>query len=136
MNNPHLKFHHFGLAVRRPTEARIFVSALGYQIGEAFFDPAQNVHLQLCAHQTHPGVEIIWPGDTKGPIEKLTDRHAAGIVYHVCYETDNLAAALAQLAEVKLRFVCISPPTPALLFVGRKVSFYNLVGIGLVEILE
>jgi len=136
MNNPHLEFHHFGLAVRRPDEARVFVSALGYRIGDPVFDPAQNVHLQLCTHETHPAVEIIWPGDTRGPIEKLIERHAAGIIYHVCYEPDNLTAALAQFAEAKLRVVCISPPTPAPLFGGRPVSFYNVVGIGLIEILQ
>jgi len=136
MNVPHLKFHHFGLAVRRPDEARVFVSALGYQTGDPVFDPVQNVQLQLCAHATQPAVEIIWPGDTKGPIEKLTERHAAGIIYHLCYETDDLAAALAGLKAAGLRAVCISPPTPAPLFGGRPVSFYNVVGIGLVEILE
>jgi hypothetical protein len=136
MNNPHLQFHHFGLAVRRPDEARVFVAALGYQKGEPVFDLQRKVHLQYCVHQTHPAVEIIWPGDTKGPIDKLTERHAAGIIYHVCYETDDLAAALAQLAEAKVRFICISPPTPAPLFGGRKVSFYNMIGIGLIEILE
>jgi methylmalonyl-CoA/ethylmalonyl-CoA epimerase len=124
------------LAVRRPDEARVFVSSLGFQIGEAFFDPDQNVHLQLCTHLTHPAVEIIWPGDTKGPIEKLTERHSAGIIYHVCYETDDLAAALAHFAQAKLCIICISPPTPAPLFAGRKVSFYNLRAIGLIEILE
>jgi methylmalonyl-CoA/ethylmalonyl-CoA epimerase len=59
-----------------------------------------------------------------------------GIIYHVCYETDNLAAALAQFDEAKLHAVCISPPTPAPLFGGRPVSFYNVVGIGLIEILQ
>lgn len=136
MSNPHLKFHHLGLAVRRPDEARVFVSALGYRMGDTVFDPKQNVHLQLCAHETQPAVEIIWPSATKGPIEKLTERHAAGIIYHVCYETDNLAAALADLAGAGLRVVCISPPTPAPLFGGRPVSFYNVVGIGLIEILQ
>lgn len=134
MTPSHLQFHHFGLAVRRPEEARIFVSELGYCLGEPVFDPAQNVHLQLCTHESHPAVEIIWPGNAGGPIDKLAQRHASGIVYHVCYETDHLDAALAQLA--KLRMVCISPPTPAPLFGGRPVSFYNVVGIGLVEILE
>jgi catechol 2,3-dioxygenase-like lactoylglutathione lyase family enzyme len=133
---PHLAFHHLGLAVRRPQEATAFLSALGYQIGETVFDPGQNVHLAICTHETEPAVEIIWPGDTQGPIEKLTERHAAGIVYHVCYETDNLTAALAQFAAAKLRIVCISPPTPAPLFGGRPVSFYNVVGIGLIEILQ
>ena len=68
--NSHLKFHHFGLAVRRPDEARKFVGALGYAPGEAVFDPAQNVHLQLCTHAAQPAVEIIWPGDTTGPVDR------------------------------------------------------------------
>jgi len=136
MINPHLRFHHFGLAVRRPDEARKFLSALGYQLGAPVLDPAQRVHLQLCTNETHPAVEIIWPGGNKGPIEKLTEHHAAGIIYHLCYETDSLTAALAQFEEAKLSVICISPPTPAPLFGGRQVSFYNVVGIGLIEILE
>jgi methylmalonyl-CoA/ethylmalonyl-CoA epimerase len=136
MTNLHLKFHHFGLAVRRPDEARKFVTALGYQLGEPVFDPAQNVRLQLGTHPSHPGVEIIWPGDSTGPVDRLTQRHASGIIYHLCYETDDLQAALAGLEAAGLRPLCISPATPAPLFSGRPVSFYNVVGLGLVEILE
>jgi len=136
MNHPNLKFHHFGLAVRRPDEARRFVIAMGFQLGEAVFDPIQNVHLQLCTHESHPSVEVIWPGETKGPVLKLTEQHAAGIIYHLCYETDHLTAALAYWEEAGLRVICISQPTPAPLFNGRPVSFYNVVGIGLIEILE
>ena len=134
--NPHLTFHHFGLAVRRPEAARKFVAALGYSPGAAVFDPAQNVHLQLCTHAAQPAVEIIWPGDTAGPVDQLVQRHASGIIYHLCYATDNLAAALAGLTAADLRPLCISPATPAPLFGGRPVSFYNVVGLGLIEILE
>jgi catechol 2,3-dioxygenase-like lactoylglutathione lyase family enzyme len=136
MTNPHLTFHHFGLAVRRPDEARRFVAALGYEPGESVFDPAQNVHLQLCTHAEHPAVEIVWPGDTTGPIDKLARRHTSGITYHLCYETDNLPAAIAGLEAAGLTPICISPATPAPLFDGRPVSFYNVVGMGLIEILE
>jgi hypothetical protein len=136
MQNQHLIFHHFGLAVRRPDEARIFVSTLGYQMGDSVFDPAQNVHLQLCTHPTHPAVEIIWPGNAGGPIDKLAQRHPSGIIYHLCHETGNLEAALAIFKNAKLNVICISPPTPAPLFGGRPVSFYNVVGIGLIEILQ
>ena len=136
MNNPHLKFHHFGLAVRQPDAARRFVAAMGFELGESIFDPVQNVHLQLCTHPVHPAVEIIWPGETKGPVMKLTEQHAAGIIYHLCYETDDLTAALACLEEAQLRVICISKPTAAPLFGGRSVSFYNVVGIGLIEVLE
>jgi len=132
----HLVFHHLGLAVRRPQEAKSFLTTMGYQMGEAVLDPAQNVHLMMCTHETEPEVEIIWPSETKGPIDNLTQRHASGIVYHVCYVTDNLTAALAGLEAAGLRAVCISPPKPAPLFGGRNVSFYNVLGIGLIEILE
>ena len=136
MMNSHLTFHHFGLAVRRPDEACKFVAALGYQLGESVFDPGQNVHARLCTHAIHPVVEIIWPGDTLGPVKKLTERHTSGIVYHLCYATDDLSAALAGFEAVGLTAICISQPTPAPLFRDHPVSFYNIVGIGLVEILE
>jgi hypothetical protein len=32
--------------------------------------------------------------------------------------------------------VPVSPPTPALLFGGREVSFYTISGIGLIELLR
>jgi hypothetical protein len=136
MTNPHLTFHHFGLAVRQPDKARMFVGRLGYGLGDPVFDPAQNVHLQLCSHASHPAVEIIWPGDSSGPVDKLAQRYSSGIIYHLCYQTDDLAAALADLETAQLTAVCISPPKPAPLFGGRPVSFYNIVGMGLVEILE
>jgi methylmalonyl-CoA/ethylmalonyl-CoA epimerase len=105
-------------------------------MGESVLDRGQNVHLMLCTHETEPEIEIIWPGDSQGPIDGLTQRHPAGIIYHICYATDDLAAALAALEKAGLRVVCVSPPKPALLFGGRKVSFYNVIGIGLIEILE
>jgi hypothetical protein len=136
MNNSLLKFHHFGLAVRHPGAARIFLTSLGYRIGETVFDPEQNVHLALCWHNEDPAVEIIWPGTGPGPIDALTQLHSSGIVYHVCYETSNLAGVLSDFKAAALRVVRISSPKPAKLFGGRKVSFYNIVGIGLIELLE
>ncbi len=136
MPNPHLVFHHLGLAVRRPREATIFLSNLGYQLGETVFDSRQNVNLQMGTHATEPTVEIIWPGDTPGPLEGMLQRHLAGLVYHICYVTDDLTAALAEFENAGLRVVCVSPPKPAPLFGGCPVSFYNVIGIGLMEILE
>jgi methylmalonyl-CoA/ethylmalonyl-CoA epimerase len=105
-------------------------------LGEPVFDPIQNVHFMMCVHETEPQVEIIWPDATKGPIDSLIQRHTSGITYHICYLTDNLPAALKKLVAGGLRIICISPSNPAPLFGGRKVSFYNVLGIGLIEILE
>jgi len=136
MENPFLKFHHFGLAVRRPREAEIYLRHLGYRVGEFVFDPAQNVRLAMCVHDMQPAVEIVSPGQGSGPIDAFVQRHASGIVYHLCYETSDLPSALRVLEEAGLNAICISPPQPAPLFAGQKVSFYNIIGIGLIEVLE
>jgi len=132
----HLAFHHLGLAVRRPREAMLFLTSFGYTLGETVFDPGQNVNLKMGTHATEPAVEIIWPGETPGPLEGMLQRHPAGLIYHVCYVTDNLPAALTGLEKAGLNVVCVAPPKPAPLFGGRPVSFYNVIGIGLIEILE
>jgi catechol 2,3-dioxygenase-like lactoylglutathione lyase family enzyme len=136
MINQHLKFHHLGLAVKKPEETLNFLKALGYRLGEVIFDPEQNVYLSLCVHDSEPDVEIVWPTGKPGPIDGLTWRYSSGIVYHVCYSTDDLAAALSTIEQSGLKAVCVSRAKPAPLFGGRKVSFYNIIGMGLVEILE
>jgi hypothetical protein len=131
-----LTFHHFGLAVPRPAEAETFLAALGYEIGARIFDPEQNVNLALCRHPQMPAVEIICPGNGPGPIDQYVARHSGGIVYHLCFATADLTASLAAIDVAGLRCVCVSPPRPAVLFGGRRVSFYAVVGVGLIELLE
>lgn len=131
-----LRFHHLGLAVRQRAHAQAFLEALGYTVGETLLDPSQNVNSALCTHPDQPQVEILWPTSTKGPLDGMLQRHGNGIVYHVCYVTHDLPLALSQLEAAGLNAVCISPPTVAPLFgEGRTVSFYNVVGMGLIEIL-
>jgi len=125
-----------GLAVRRPDEAEALLAALGYRIGEAVFDAAQNAYLALYVHGIEPAVEIIWPGQTSGPIDKLIQRHASGIIYHLCYETRDLAVSRSLFEKTGCQVIWISPPIPAPLFAGLKVSFNNVVGLGPIEILE
>src|SRR5665213_2617527 len=85
MNEFGLQFHHLGLAVRRPDDARSLLTGLGYRMGEPIFDPEQNVNLIMCLHNAMPNIEVIYPGQGKGPVDGLVARHMNGIVYHLCY---------------------------------------------------
>jgi methylmalonyl-CoA/ethylmalonyl-CoA epimerase len=137
MNAPGLRFHHLGLAVRRPRDATRFLAGLGYEIPDPIFDPEQNVNLIMCRHDgSMPDVEIVYPTDSKSPADAWIKLHPEGLVYHVCYVTDDLAATLNWMEENGVRAVCMSPPTPAVLFGGCPVAFYNVVGMGLCEIIE
>lgn len=132
--NAEMRFHHFGLASARPQACTDFLVAMGYQVGETIYDPAQNVHLAMAVHPRQPAVEIVSPGPTPGPITALISTDREGL-YHVCYECDDIDAAVVSMKQNGLRVVCISPPLPALLFGGRSVSFFVIAGFGLIEVL-
>jgi methylmalonyl-CoA/ethylmalonyl-CoA epimerase len=136
MNDFGLTFHHLGLAVRTPQAAAAFLGGLGYSLGPSVYDPRQNVLLQMAESPGGPTVEIISPGEGPGPIDRLITRHSDGLIYHVCYVTEDLNATLTTIKAAGLRAICVSEPTPAVLFGGRPVSFYTVQGLGLIEVIE
>lgn len=133
--NSQLKFHHFGLAVRRPQKAFAFLDSLGYRASKPVYDPLQCVNLAMRYHATMPAVEVIWPGDGSSPIDKLIEGHRS-LVYHLCYTTEDADQALADLQAAGHQIVEVAPPKPAILFGNIPVSFHNVLGFGLIEIIH
>lgn len=82
-----------------------------------------------------PAVELILPGNGEGPLTPVLKRYNE-IIYHSCYETSELGQSLNAIQATGLRIMHVSPPKSAVLFGGRKVSFYKVMGFGLIEILE
>jgi catechol 2,3-dioxygenase-like lactoylglutathione lyase family enzyme len=132
-----LVFHHLGLAVKDPEAAAHFLTGLGYRIGPVILDPLQNVHLAMCAHDQMPDVEIISPAEGAGPLDKLLSTHKDGLVYHMCYTCADLDRSLDALeSDDRFSVRSIAPPTEAILFGGKRVSFYLVEGVGLIEIID
>lgn len=130
-----LEFHHLGLAVALPDDALQFLVELGYHSSERVFDPQQGVNLILCHHATSPDVELIYPGNSNGPLDSILkgrDSH----IYHMCFECESIQGTLSYLKEKKYRVLLASPPKSAILFGGRNVGFYFVKGFGLIELLE
>ena len=130
-----MAFHHFGLAVSAPQQAFLYLASLGYSEGNTVFDPLQKVNLAMRHHALMPDVEVIWPGEGPSPIDNLVKR-SGSMIYHICYTCPDPAAALAALEAAGLETMVVSPPTPAVLFDGREVSFHHISGFGLIEILH
>lgn len=135
MNDFDLTFHHYGLAVQKDVEALIMLKGLGYINGENIYDPEQDVHVRLCTHEAMPTVEIVTQGKEDGPLKTILKRNSE-MLYHSCYETKNLDETLKKIEEKGLRFLPISPRKKAVLFGGRYVSFYYIIGFGIIELLE
>jgi catechol 2,3-dioxygenase-like lactoylglutathione lyase family enzyme len=132
---PGLSFHHFGLAVRQPDEAFTYLRALGYKDGNQVFDERQRVNLAMRHHALMPDVEVIWPGDGPSPID-VQIRRMGSLIYHLCYSCADGDAAIAAIEAAGIETALVSPPTPAILFGGRHVSFHMISGFGLIELLH
>ena len=135
MNQFGLTFHHMGLALKKEDAALKFLGGLGYDEGKQIYDPKQKVNLRLCTAEDKPAIELITKSEEEGPLDNILKKYNE-LIYHTCYETSDLDKSLSAMKEAGLRIVPVSPPTPAILFGGRKVSFYTVMGFGLIEILE
>jgi hypothetical protein len=134
MNSYGLEFHHFGLAVRAPEAAFRYLSDLGYRAGSSCYDPLQKVNLAMRHHDRMPDVEVIWPGQEPSPLDRML-KQSDSMIYHLCYTSENVDGSLAALERAGLEVLPLGIAQPALLFGGIEVSFYNITGVGVIEII-
>jgi Glyoxalase/Bleomycin resistance protein/Dioxygenase superfamily len=134
MNSYGLEFHHFGLAVRSPEAAFRYLSDLGYRAGSNCYDPLQKVNLAMRHHDRMPDVEVIWPGQEPCPLDRML-KQSDSMIYHLCYTSENVDGSLAALERAGLEVLPLGIAQPALLFGGLEVSFYNITGVGIIEII-
>ena len=135
MNRFGLHFHHFGLAVPACDDAFRLLQALGFRLGRPVFDPLQQVNLAMCNHDEMPSVEVIWPGDSRSPIDRILRRGGARI-YHLCYVAKSAESTIAAMEADGFTVIAHGEPKPAVLFGGQYVSFYSIANIGLIELIH
>jgi len=93
------------------------------------------VNLALYCHDEMPDVEVIWPADGPSPIDEFVRRGSTRI-YHLCYTSAAPEATMSAMETAGLNVVPITPPQPAVLFDGRHVSFYSIMNVGLIELID
>jgi methylmalonyl-CoA/ethylmalonyl-CoA epimerase len=124
-----MRFHHIGIAASEPEKAIAFVRG-GWDVTHEdgpVHDPLQDADLFMLTLRDGARIEIV----SGKRVEAFIKR--GEVIFHTCYEVDDIEAAAARLR--KAGALVISPPRPAVLFGGRRVTFLQ-TKIGLVELLE
>lgn len=129
-----MRFHHIGVAVKSFDKSIIYYKNLGYECSDIVIDEIQNVALVYCKSGTLPNIELVKPVNENSPVYSILKKNDTQI-YHQCYQTKDLLKALKYLQRENKLF-CISRPKAAILFNNKKVSFYQIPNVGLIEILE
>jgi methylmalonyl-CoA/ethylmalonyl-CoA epimerase len=130
------RVHHIGVAVASLQDALpAYQSVFGYTLlSGPFADPIQRV--AVCFLGTgrpgEPTIELVEPAPGRSPLAAVL---AKGIgAYHVCYEVDDVEAALAHARAHGC--LIVSTPVPAVAFAGRRIAWFYMPSRQLVELLE
>jgi len=137
MNNKYLRFHHFGLATENLKKSKKNLKKFGYNFSKTITDENQKVDLSIGVLKNFPNIELVGINKKfrENPLSNFLKKYDDNI-YHICFEIIDKKKFNFQIFLNKFKFVCISKPTPSKLFNNRKVSFYKIKNIGLIEILE
>ena len=131
------KLLHVGVAVPEITAAaKTLENLFGYRlIAGPFDDPLQKVTVNFMTQSAIDiaEIELIAPLTEDSPVRSMLNKKHGG-TYHLCFETNDIDAALAH-AE---RNACtvVSRPAPAVAFGGRRIAWFYTPTRQLFELVE
>ncbi len=100
-----------------------------------FDDPIQKVAVNFLTTSDHDAVEIelIAPLTEDSPIRAMLAKGGGG-AYHLCFETNDLEAALNHAR--KNGCIIVSGPVPAVAFQNRRIAWIYTSSRQLFELVE
>lgn len=126
------RFHHLGIACSRIDAEAVPWLALGYTPeGADFQDPIQQVHGRFLVGPG-PRLELLAPLGPDAPIARTIARGTK--IYHQAFTAENFGRTIAAFQE--LGYKRTAGPVSAVGFGGRRIAFFLLANMNLVEIIE
>jgi methylmalonyl-CoA/ethylmalonyl-CoA epimerase len=99
---------HVGIVVQSIDESlKTYQDQLGFQLLERMLIPQQNVEAAFL-DAGNSKLELIAPTDTTSGTARFLQNRGEG-THHICFEVDDIAAALAELRRQGLRLIDETP---------------------------
>lgn len=128
-----LQVHHIGYLVKKIEKAKQTFLTLGYLVEQdTVYDGIRKVNICFLVRDGYR-VELVSPASEDSVVAGLIRKYKNS-PYHICYETADLDAALAELTADG--FIAIDTPTPAPALGGRDVVFLTNPSMGMIELLR
>jgi len=131
------KLLHIGIAVPSLAPATESLSVLfGYKVVSGpFDDPIQKVAVNFLSASDSDAaeIELIAPLGEDSPIRSMLSKNGGG-AYHLCFETQDMEAALTHARNNGC--VIVAQPVPAVAFNGRRIAWLYTPTRQLFELVE
>lgn len=128
-----MKIHHIGYCVRDLKRSITEFEKLGFSVsGDTTVDQSRQVIIQFMKMDASL-IELISPVSKNSPVSQLLNK-GGEMPYHLCYQVDDIDAAIEQL--VNDRYKIVQPPASAVVLQEKKVAFLFKNGVGVIELLQ
>ena len=128
-----LTFHHIGIACHKIEKTLPFYTAMGYNAAPVVDDVIQHVRVCFLDKDGAPRLELLEPLDELSPVARTLA--TSGVTpYHICYEVQDLTAAVDALR--RQRFLLVNGPVEACAMGNRRIAFMFQKNTGLIELVE
>ena len=128
-----LTFHHIGIACRDIAKTQAFYMGQGYTASPVVEDPLQHVRISFLEKEGAPRIELLEPLDDQSPVARTLATSGVS-PYHMCYEVEDIEAAVNHLRGQ--RFLLVNGPVPACAMDDRRIAFLFQKNTGLIELVE
>ena len=128
-----LTFHHIGIACRDIAKTQAFYLGQGYTASPVVEDPLQHVRISFLEKEGAPRIELLEPLDDQSPVARTLATSGVS-PYHMCYEVEDIEAAVNHLRGQ--RFLLANGPVPACAMDDRRIAFLFQKNTGLIELVE
>ena len=129
-----MKFHHYGLLVSDIDTSIDRFKSFNYEMVIKDKDELQQAELSILENK-HSRIELVCPFADNESLNKLL-RNKSDNGYHLCFEVQDIDLTCKELQKNKIVLYEFSKPKPAKIFQQRRVAFYYINGMGLIEFLE
>ena len=126
-------FHHLGLATNNREKSENFLKQAGYNKKLSTIEKKQKVKLSFFTSKNKPTIEVVTPLSKNSPISLYLKKFDA-IFYHTCFEIKK-KLNVDQFCQ-KYKAICVIKPYLSQVFKKKKVSFFYIKYIGLIEIIS
>jgi methylmalonyl-CoA/ethylmalonyl-CoA epimerase len=117
------RLNHVAIAVRDITKAAaVYRNTLGADVSAPMPQPAHGVTTVFIT-LPNTKIELLEPLGEGSPITKFLERNPDGGIHHVCYEVDDMAAAVSKLKAEGARV--LGDGTPKIGAHGKSVLFLH-----------
>ncbi len=127
-----LHIHHIGYLVKKIDKAEAEFTALGYTAQDGVCrDEHRQVDILFMSKDGYL-IELISPYSENSVVSGLMKKYKNS-PYHICYETDDPEACIAEMTARGYAALDSAAPAPAIS--GKTVQFFTHPRLGMVEIL-